>query len=167
MPLFFKYVRDRDLWRWQLPESKPISFAYWAIEKDMESIAHFAQALDEAKGYCRIVTEGAAMQRYAEALVKEQAARMRWGDIGGYFVPIVNATTLLSEVGDSLCRTMPAIAFCAYYMDRSDGKRQWGLRGHGKVNLSVVAQQYGGGGHTDAAGFITEGGWLPQEGATP
>ena len=159
MPTFFKYVRDRDLWQWQLADSKAISLAYWAIEKDFLSIEQFAQDLDEAAGYHNIVTNGNAMQRYADALVREQAERAIMGTIAGYEVPIVNATTLFSEVGDYLCTTRPDISFCAYYMDRSDGHRQWGLRGRGLVDLSVVAKHYGGGGHPNAAGFVTAQDW--------
>lgn len=166
MPTFFKYVRDRDLWRWKLPDSKPVSLAYWSVDKtDFLAIEQFAQDLGEAEGYHRIVTEGQAMQRYADILVHEQARRATLGVLGGYTVPIVNATTLFSEVGDYLCTTRPEIMFCAYYFDRQDGQRQWGLRGHGKVDLSVVAKQMGGGGHFSAAGFTTEAGWLPE--ATP
>ena len=159
MPTFFKYVRDRDLWQWQLPESKAISLAYWAIDKDFLSIAQFAQDLDEAHGYDRIVTEGASMQRYADALVKEQAARAVYGNIGGYPVPIVNTTTLFSEVGDYLCSQEPKPLFVAYYFDRNDHKRQWGLRGRGEVDLSIVAKGYAGGGHHDASGFVTAQDW--------
>jgi oligoribonuclease NrnB/cAMP/cGMP phosphodiesterase (DHH superfamily) len=161
MPTFFKYVRDRDLWQWKLPDSHPISLAYWALPKDWLSIEQFAQDLDEAEGYHRIVMQGTAMARYAHALIVEQAARAFQGTIGGYDVPIVNTTTLFSEVGDYLCTTHPDILFCAYFFDRSDGKRQWGLRGHGKVDCSRVASAYGGGGHANAAGFVTAQGWVP------
>jgi len=65
MPTFFKYVRDQDLWQWQLPDSKAINMAFWAHDKAFLSIEQFAQDLDEAEGYHRIVTEGTAMQRYA------------------------------------------------------------------------------------------------------
>ena len=37
-------------------------------------------------------------------------------------------------------------------------QRQWGLRGRGKVDLSIVAKQYGGG-HHDASGFVTAQDW--------
>ena len=155
MPTFFKYVRDRDLWEWKLSDSKPISLAYWACDKDFLSMAQFAQDLDEAEGMHRIITEGKAMQRYADALVQEQAARAVWGEIAGYQVPIINATTLFSEVGDYLCTTRPEIPFCAYFFFRDD-KVQWGLRSHGPADVSLVAKQYGGGGHAQAAGFVTE-----------
>jgi oligoribonuclease NrnB/cAMP/cGMP phosphodiesterase (DHH superfamily) len=157
LPTFFKYIRDRDLWQWKLPDSKAISLAYWCLDKDdFLNIDQFAHNLDDGHGYRQIVTQGHAMEAYAHALVKEQAARLTWGDVGGYSVPIVNTTTLFSEVGDYLCTQYPAAAFCAYYFTRTDGKRQWGLRGHGKVDLSMIAAQYGGGGHHDAAGFVQE-----------
>src|SRR5437879_1822152 len=47
LPTFFKYVRDRDLWRFQLPDSRAVSLAYWACEKTPAAIALFAQDLDE------------------------------------------------------------------------------------------------------------------------
>ena len=163
MPSFFHYVRDRDNWQWRLPNSRAISLAYWAIDKDFPSIAAFAQALDDADGVHRIVTEGEAMQRYANRLTVEQALRWRPGFIGGHSCLIVNATCLFSEVGDWLCHEFsqkpPGILFVAYYFDRDDGKRQWGLRGHGTIDLSIVAKGYGGGGHHDAAGFVTSQDW--------
>lgn len=162
MPTFYKYVRDRDLWRWQLRDSKAISLAYWALDKNWLNIELFVQDLDDTEGYHRIVTEGTAMQRYADALVKEQAARAFSGIIGGYLVPIVNTTTLFSEVGDYLCTVQPEIPFCAYFFLRDDHKAQWGLRGRGKVDLSVIAKQFGGGGHANAAGFVTAQGWMPK-----
>lgn len=155
LPTFFKYVRDRDLWQWQLPDSKAVSLAYWALDKDFLNIEQFAQNLDDAEGYHRIVTEGTAMQRYADALVKEQAARATVGTIGGYLVPIVNATTLFSEVGDYLCTTHPEIPFCAYYFFRDANTVQWGLRSRNDVDVSVIAKQFQGGGHKQAAGFVT------------
>ena len=164
MPTFYKYIRDRDLWRFALPDSKAISLAYWTLEKDFLRIEQFAQDLEEAEGYHRLVTEGQAMQRYAEALVREQAARVRWGWIQGHRVPYVNTTTLFSEVGEYLCTTYDDAPFAAYFFDRADGQRQWGVRGKGQVDLSVLAKAMGGGGHPNAAGWTTEATWLPAPG---
>jgi nanoRNase/pAp phosphatase (c-di-AMP/oligoRNAs hydrolase) len=130
------------------------------IDKDPLSIELFAQSLDEGQGYHRIVTEGTAMQRYADSLVREQAGRAIPMTLAGYEVPVVNTTTLFSEVGDYLCQKHPAAPFVAYYFDRHD-QRQWGLRSRGGFDCSVVAQTFGGGGHPGAAGFVTAKGWLP------
>jgi oligoribonuclease NrnB/cAMP/cGMP phosphodiesterase (DHH superfamily) len=161
MPRFFAYVRDRDLWQWRLPDSKAISLAYWALEKTPEAIEMFAQNLDEATGYHMIVTRGQAMEVYAARLVDEQAKRVQWGEIGGYVVPFANTTTLFSEVGEALCVAHTQAPFAAYYFDRGDRRRQWGLRTKGAVDVSVIAKAYGGGGHAAASGFTTDIGWLP------
>ena len=36
---------------------------------------------------------------------------------------------------------------------RADGRWQFSLRSEGEFDVSAVAQQYGGGGHRNAAGF--------------
>lgn len=162
MPSIFCYLRDRDLWRWALPNSREISVMQWAEVREFPAWQRFADALDRLEPRAAIVAQGTAVLRYQRRLVEEQAARAVTGVIGGFVVPFVNATTLFSEVGDYLCTTQPAIPFCAYYFDREDGQRQWGLRGHGKVDLSVVAKQYDGGGHFNAAGFVTGQSFLPR-----
>lgn len=154
MPRFYAYIRDRDLWQWALPFSKEVSLALQTQERTWDSWEAFLVALDDDQGFATIVAEGTAIRRYSEQLVREQANRAVVAQIGGYPVPIVNATTLFSEVGDYLCTTQD-IPFCAYYYLRSDGKVQWGLRGHDRVDLSMVAKGYGGGGHRNAAGFVT------------
>ena len=75
------------------------------------------------------------------------------GTVVGYTVPIANATVFFSEVGDELCRRFPDAPFAAYYMDREDGLRQWGLRARGGFDTSAVAKKFGGGGHPGASGF--------------
>lgn len=155
LPTFFRYVRDRDLWRFALPESKPISLAYWSLSKTPQAIAGFAAALDTPDGYARIVIDGRAMERYADALVREQAARARLMTLAGQVVPVVNATTLFSEVGDYLCRQHPDAPFAAYYFFRDTETVQWGLRSRNDCDVSVVAGQFSGGGHKQAAGFVT------------
>jgi len=68
--------------------------------------------------------------------------------------PVANATVFFSEVGEALLDMNPTAPFSAYYSDRGDGKRQWGLRSRPEFDCSVVAKAFGGGGHKQAAGFI-------------
>ena len=74
-------------------------------------------------------------------------------EVGGHKVPVANGTVFFSEVGEELCKAYPEAPFAAYYMDRADGKRQWGLRSRTGFDVSAIAKQYGGGGHQAAAGF--------------
>jgi hypothetical protein len=73
---------------------------------------------------------------------------------GAHFVPVANATVFFSEVGERLLEMYPEAPFSAYYQDRQDGKRQWGLRSRPGFDCSEVAAAFGGGGHKQAAGFV-------------
>jgi nanoRNase/pAp phosphatase (c-di-AMP/oligoRNAs hydrolase) len=74
--------------------------------------------------------------------------------LDGHKVLAVNATCLMSEIGERLAQGRP---FGATYFVREDGKRVWSLRScEGGIDVSDVARRRGGGGHRAAAGF-TEG----------
>lgn len=161
MPKLFKYIRDRDLWRWELPHGREISMVLRTLPQHFESWQLFMHELEDERTFSQVITRGQAICTYADQLMAEQAKRATWRTLQGHTVPVVNATTLFSEVGDTLCKAHPEAPFVAYYFDRSDNKRQWGLRSRGGFDCSVVAKAYGGGGHPGAAGFVTELGWLP------
>jgi hypothetical protein len=73
-------------------------------------------------------------------------------EIGGYAVPVVNAPYIFaSELAGALAEGHPFAA--TYYFN---GKEQvWSLRSRGEsgIDVSEIAQQHGGGGHKNAAGF--------------
>ncbi len=71
--------------------------------------------------------------------------------------PVANATVFFSEVGEKLLEMYPEAEFAAYYSDRADGGRQWGLRSRQSFDCSVVARAFGGGGHKCASGFVQKG----------
>lgn len=151
IPPMISYVQDRDLWKFDLPGSREISawmrswpfdFGWWSrAEVDLRL------AFEE----CR--KEGEAILRFQQQQVSNMADNFFWKEMRGNIVPVVNATVFFSEVGEELCKRHPNSPFSAYYLDRKDGKRQWGLRSRGGFDCSKVAKLYGGGGHPGAAGF--------------
>ena len=157
VPRLVRYVEDRDLWRFKLPYSHEISawllsfpfvFGDWSQLNDTLEFG--------ADGVNLAYDEGRAILRAKQQAVEMMAKQCRWADVGGHFVPVVNASSHFSDVGNELCKAYPDAPFAAYYFDRADGKRQWGLRSVGDFDVSEVAKQYGGGGHKNAAGFQTE-----------
>ena len=158
-PALVNYVEDRDLWRFKLPKSKEmnaliLSYSYqfdvWSkINDEFES--EFSGNLAE---------RGADILRARQQSVRQMTRHYRWGWIGGHYFPYVNATDVFSEVAEELA-IKTEVGIGAYYADRADGKRQWGLRSRGDIDVSAVAKQLGGGGHKGAAGFVTEQDWLP------
>ena len=154
LPTLLRYVEDRDLWRFTLSESQEVSawLHSWPLAFDVwNDLARLV-----AKDPSAVAKEGHAILRFQHQQVQAMCEHARWQAIAGYQVPVANATVLYSEVGEALCQRYPDAPFAAYYMDRADGKRQWGLRSRGEFDVSEVAKQYGGGGHKNAAGFVED-----------
>lgn len=151
-PPLIQYVQDRDLWRFVLPHSREITA--WLCSYPM----HFGDWEQCHEYLCgsleSVALEGAAILRFQSEMVSVMCRQATWRDIGGLRVPVANATVFFSEVGDELCKQNPGAPFAAYYMDRGDGKRQWGLRSRNGFDVSEIATMYGGGGHPAAAGFV-------------
>lgn len=160
-PALINYVEDRDLWRFALPDSREVSAWVASWPYDFGRWTEMAAFLEhEPESVWR---EGAACLRLKNQYVEAMCRHPQLREVGGYTVPVANATACFSEVGERLCELFPDAPFAAYYLDRSDGKRQWGLRSRGGFDVSAVAQARGGGGHAAAAGFVED---LPTEGGT-
>lgn len=161
VPELIAYVQDQDLWNWKLPfsaevcsyiRSFPRTMGAWD-KLDQEMFAEMPSMYPNDPS--AIVRGGAAIMRSEAQRVEEmcEQARLYW--IGGYHVPVVNASVQFSAVGHALCKKFPEAAFAGYYFDRADGQRQWGLRSTGDFDVSAIAKIYGGGGHRNASGFQT------------
>lgn len=146
-PLLFAYIEDRDLWRWELPNSHAVSLALWALPREFSAWSGAVVSTLSEKGR--------AMQDYQRALVDQMCKQSFWVILSGHRVPCACASVCFSEVPDELLRRYPDAPFAAYYFDRGDGMRQWGLRSRKGFDVSAVAKEYGGGGHAAAAGFST------------
>lgn len=151
VPAFVLLLEDRDLWRFELPGSREFNAALRSYPFDFETWADISEA-----GVDDLMAEGHVVLQHQDQMVEMMCEQAVWRDVGGEVVPVVNATLYFSEVGDALCRKFPGAAFAAYYLDRADGKRQWGMRSRNGFDVSEVAKMYGGGGHAAAAGFVTE-----------
>lgn len=148
-PPLIDYVEDRDLWRFALPFSREVHAACGSYPLTLEMRATLVMWPIE-----KLIQEGDAVLRYHRILVADAAKFALRETIGGHDVPSVSLPLLAlgSDVGHILCQGEP---FAAYWMERPDGSRYYGLRsaeGVG-VDVSEIAKQYGGGGHRHAAGF--------------
>lgn len=147
-PWLVDYTEDRDLWRHALPESEAINAALRSYPLDFEQWEQFAQK----DPISTLAYEGRAIRRRERQIVEEHVRHARIENFDGtWTVPIVNATTLFSEIAGELAKGQP---FAACYFDRQDGKRQWSLRSDDNgVDVAEIAKAHGGGGHAHAAGF--------------
>lgn len=157
VPLLVQYIEDRDLWRFKLPHSREISAYIQSWDYSFDVWDDFNTKIDTSRaGYFGAVVEGKAILRAKEQMVKQMAHNVTFQDWDGLRVPVANAACYFSEVGEQLCIDHPDAKFSAYYFDRRDGKRQWGLRSRNGFDVSAVAKKRGGGGHPGAAGFVED-----------
>ena len=161
-PKLVKYIREHDLWRFELEDSAEIRGYLRSYVMTYENWDNLCTTLE--MDFAVAQQEGSAIKRSHEAAVSAMCEAAVTMEIGGYTVPVVNATIYFSEVATRLLKLHPTAEFAAYYMDRADGMRQWGMRSRTEFDCSKVAKRYGGGGHMQAAGFVTK---VPTILATP
>ena len=153
-PALLSTIQDRDLWRWELHDTAEVMEAVFSYEYDFE----FWDRLMNTP-HSELRREGAALLRRKEKDINDLLPRLvQVFEIGGIAVPAVNMSrTYRSEAGNKLCRNEP---FAAVYWMTNDGKVEFALRSDRNtpkhMNVAQIAEQYGGGGHQNAAGFTVE-----------
>ena len=141
-PWLLQYVQDKDLWHWELPCSREINAALASYPYDFRVWDGLRQETLE--------TEGRAILRYENELVGKIAAAAVLSPFHEETIPVVQSAILTSQVGERLSGGHP---FCVIWHDR-EGRRYYSLRSREQgADVAAIATQYGGGGHTHAAGF--------------
>jgi oligoribonuclease NrnB/cAMP/cGMP phosphodiesterase (DHH superfamily) len=150
VPELLLYVEDRDLWRYKLPDSREFFTGLSSYEKQFDLWETINCNFKDQVG--KLKEEGKVLLRLQTRKVNEMCESVFWKEIAGHRVPVVNATTFTSEVGERLNQLYPDAAFSAFYYDK-EKIRCWGLRSQGKTNVAEIARSLGGGGHPNASGF--------------
>lgn len=147
IPLLLLYIQDRDLWNWELEQSREISASLQAMDMDFDV---WEQYLNNDQ-IPELVVKGEAILEYQQKKVKKIAHEyVPLIDICGYKVPCVNTTHLISEIGNELSK---GYAFAVMYFETAND-RIYSLRSaENGIDVSEIAKKFGGGGHFHAAGF--------------
>lgn len=154
-PALINHIEDRDLWRFKLPATRQIAAAVFSYPYDFALWDRLMMTdLD------RLAIEGAAIERkHHQDIANLLPVVQRQMVIGGEAIPVACLPlTMTSDAGHKMavdCGT--GIAAC--YWDTPEG-RVFSLRSTDDgPDVSAIAKQYGGGGHSHAAGFRMPRGW--------
>lgn len=147
-PQILEYVQDRDLWKWELPNSKAVNEAlslYMSSYEDMDK-AYLNYSIHD------FVNMGLPLLMYKSKQVANAVSSARLCSFAGHEVFVVNTPVHMSDVAGDLAVGRP---FGVAWFQRPDGKAQVSLRVRdGDFDVSALAKVYGGGGHKKAAGFV-------------
>jgi oligoribonuclease NrnB/cAMP/cGMP phosphodiesterase (DHH superfamily) len=151
-PPLVAYVADRDLWLFQLPDSKEINAGIHTYSLTLESCSALYKRMNkDGLGWLKELGTGIiAYQESQISLAIHHAEEFEIDDyrVRGAQVPFPN---LISEVAGRLAEGRP-FGLC-WFKARGD-KWIYSLRSRENgVDVSVVAKKFGGGGHVRAAGF--------------
>lgn len=154
MPLLLKYVKDRDLWTWELPMSREINAYIGLAEHTFISWDILKQEI--GSNFNGAVKCGDTVNRRDRQLVEILADRAYLTEFGGWpNVPTVNSPVLQSEICEELLRRHKEAKFACCFEVQPTGIRKYSLRSRkGEFDVSEVAKKYGGGGHAAAAGCV-------------
>ena len=170
-----QYIRDKDLWRWELPDSRAIcagladtygnsSFA-GLLASDLTAMAARGRPLIEAQ-----------RQRVVEAAQAGVALRDAFG-VPGLRALAVNCFKDQNEVGEYICLP-PELGGLGYDVAvmfyRKGNAPSWvhSLRsttrdGQPVFDCSVIAAARGGGGHPNSSCYLSPDPIIPQTAPTP
>ena len=156
-PLLVKLVEDRDLWKFELPNSKELNAAIFSYEHTFEDWSDLDDILSTKFGQNSMAQEGRAILRKQAKDIKELLAvtkHRREFHLGltSWSIQCANLPYILaSDAAHSMAVDEPFAA--TYYQDAS-GDFVFSLRSTADgVDVSEIAKYYGGGGHKHAAGF--------------
>lgn len=156
VPKILLYVKDKDLWRWELPDSREISADIRETEGIMDpshpAWKHFLEGIEEAE-WKAMIARGRHRRRLLKDYLKKASKKGFEVEIEGHKVLAVNWTGDSSELGEFIYKELGYTA--ALIFSYSGKEWTFSLRSN-KIDVSEISAKRGGGGHRGAAGFRTE-----------
>ncbi len=150
MPRLLRHVEDMDLFVWRLAQSRELMAFLEQFEFSFTTWDKLARDFEKAELRKRYAADGAVIRAYKSKWVGRLAARARAGTFAGVRAAIVNSSVLESEIGSMLLERGYPIAII---WREQDGVVKISLRSRKGIDVSRLAERYGGGGHPHAAGF--------------
>lgn len=148
-PKLFKYIQDRDLWKFEFEETEYVTeYLYNNIHTYQDFSLFVNMSINT------MVEEGKITRRVKLKNAEKLCKNIRHMYIAGHQIPIVNAPYYhASDIGNILSKDYPA---AGVYWD-TEKERIFSLRSTKEnpeaLDVSELCRYNGGGGHKHAAGF--------------
>jgi uncharacterized protein len=153
VPKLLQYVEDNDLWRFALPNSREITEALSLNDLDFELWDKVTQDLENETVFAEYVRDGRILLKQKEKTVAHLLENAEDVEFEGYHCKMVNTPMHSSLIGSELVKAGSPIGIM---WSRRGQKIVVSLRSNGNPDVAAIAQKYGGGGHSKAAGFSWE-----------
>lgn len=157
VPAFLNYVKDRDLWNFDLPYSEEIHECVSSLRKSF-TLYDVLEPLTQDELIKLLVPTGVKLLQPKRNRIKEIAATAKWRKVFDYEVLVVETpyedARLVSDICSYIYNTNPTTLFVVSITQQED-VYLISFRSNKKTHnfdVSVLAKQLGGGGHHQSAG---------------
>lgn len=171
VPYLLTIIEDDDLFRFKNPDTKAV-MAYISVTPfSFEGWDTLSLTLDTKEESETFLTKLRTYREYFDLLVEQSVTRAKLVSFEGYEVYAGQThpnKPMVSAFGNALARKKGPMGLVLQI--RSEGIAV-SLRGDGTIDLTKIAQKYGGNGHPDSAAFVVPWGdpfpWTPIIDETP
>lgn len=158
MPRLMMYLEDGDLYRFAIPETADI-FSYLVVQPyDFTVWDDIVTRLEDDSTRQELLAKASIYTEYFEKishLCVEAAKKVRFEGFDCYFATVLPSITMRSYVCHQLYTKLPPIALSVTAHPDGFGVS---IRSDGSVDVSKIAEKYGGGGHPGSSGFFIQNG---------
>jgi len=156
-PWFIEIIADRDLWKWEIPNSKEIGAALYTLGwYRWEKMEELCESKESNVSLDSFLEKGKFLAKLNDMKIQKSIRKGFIREFLGYKVMMVTGDAeLRSEIG-GIAASQEDVDFAAFYRHSEQDGQVWiSLRGSEEceIVLNKLCEKYGGGGHPKAAGF--------------
>ena len=155
MPFFLEFIRDRDLWNFELSHTEE-------VHEFMSKIGRSFDVLDELscfglEQFGTIYQLGSALLKPKYRAIDKAVERVQLGEVAGYpNIPHVVLEPHEDRLTSDICAALYATNYTAHFVACLTSHGTWSLRSDkygNNTDVEAIAEAMGGGGHRNASGF--------------
>lgn len=154
LPLIYACIQDRDLWKFELPDTEEVYYYLSSIKMTME-------AWDKMTEFT-VIASGRAMKMMADAMIENEAKNCYVKTLGfngkTLKVGYCQSNVFRSEIGNRIAKRSDVDIAVVFSYDGKKDRTCFSFRGlDEKQSGAEIALAYGGGGHRNAAACYVSG----------
>jgi len=150
VPKLLQYIEDRDIWKWKLPYSKEFTAYMRTQNQSFDAFNRMARNLENVKKRNKYFKEGKIIINSDQKRIEHAVSGAQLVKFRGHKALAANSFHFTSQLGHALYKKHPPFSIIWSYKKNNI---KVSLRSNGKLDVSKLAEKFGGGGHKASAGF--------------
>lgn len=156
IPKLIEYVEGIDLFSFKLKNTREITLFLETLPKDFKLWNKVVSGMENKGKFSEYLKAGRIIAGFMDKIIEIIASNFQDAIFEGKKVSVVNSPIFNSELGGYLLKKIKNPI--AVIWSAKNGEIRVSLRSSKQVDVSKIAQKYGGGGHKQAAGFYLDAG---------